>query len=75
MNAGSKQIPQILVIDLVVVLHSRRLDERAQQTWAAIDSSALEIDIMASYWCSKSLLLSILPLTLYKFKSTLNKLF
>src|ERR1700710_2717801 len=48
-NAGLKLIPQVLVVDLVVVLNFLRFDDGAQQTSAAIRGRLLEIGVTALY--------------------------
>src|ERR1022692_2441679 len=46
-NHALKQIPQKLVVNVVVILHFLRLDERAQQTWTTVGRSLLKIGIPA----------------------------
>jgi hypothetical protein len=40
-----EQVPQELVVDLVVVLHLGRLDEGSQRAWAAVRGGLFQIGI------------------------------
>ena len=42
-----EQVPEELVVDLVVVLHFRRLDEGAQQARAAVGRGLLQVGVAA----------------------------
>ena len=46
LHPGSlKQVPQELVVDVVVVLHLGRLHESPEQAWAAIGGGLLQVGI------------------------------